>query len=195
MRKSKPAKKTARVAKSTPKPGTSRESADARRAKFVEALIVNGENITKAGVAAGFSPKTAASQGSRLLKDVKTQELLRRRRAELQVKLELTTENVLRSLAQAVHFDPRKLFKKDGTALLPHELDDDTAAAVNGMEVEILGGKVIGMKVKAVEKNAARDQAMKHLGLFKADNVQRNPLDGLPRETLKAIAERLRGQA
>jgi len=175
------------------KPGTTKEAAETRKRMFAEAYIANGENATDAARAAGFSAHTAGSQGSRLLKDLKVQALIAERRAQLLNKLELTTEAVLRNLAQAVYFDPRKLFHQDGRAKLPHELDDDTAAAINGMEVEVLGGKVTGMKFKAVEKNAARDQAMKHLGLFKADNTQRTLLGDVPREKLKAIVARLAG--
>lgn len=195
VRKTKPAKK-AIPAKARTKPGTSPASAANRHHAFIEAYLTNGGNATAAAQTAGYSPGPSARvQGSRLLADPNIAAKIKARQVKVAEKLELSTESVLRSLAQAVHFDPRKLFKEDGTAKLPHELDDDTAAAIGGIEFEAdpKTGKVISAKFKAVEKNAARDQAMKHLGMFKADNVQRNPLDGLPREVLKAIAERLRG--
>ena len=99
-------------------------------------------------------------------------------------KLELTTESVLRSLAQAVHFDPRKLYDEHGNLKPITELDDDTAMALSGVEVmEEFAGRgekreLMGYtkKVKWLDKNAARDQAMKHLGMFREDNNQHNPL-------------------
>jgi hypothetical protein len=36
--------------------------------------------------------------------------------------------------------DPRKLFRPDGTAIPPHEWDDDTALAVQGLEPAKDGG-------------------------------------------------------
>lgn len=174
-----------------------------RRKQFVEALLSNGRNATQAALAVGFSPKTAHSQGSRLLHHVEVQALLSERSAALASKYELTTENVIKSLAQAVHFDPRRLFRPDGTLKHPTELDDDTAAGLSSFEVteEFEGsGKDrlhIGYtkKVKWLDKNTAREQAMKHLGLFGEDNKQRNPLEGLTPATLKLMAEKLRGNA
>lgn len=44
--------------------------------KFAEAYVANGFNATKAAVTAGYSEKTAYSQGSRLLKNVEIQTLV-----------------------------------------------------------------------------------------------------------------------
>jgi len=116
-------------------------------------------------------------------------------------KLELTTESVLRSLAQAVHFDPRKLYDEHGNLKPITELDDDTAMALSGVEVmEEFAGRgekreLVGYtkKVKWLDKNAARDQAMKHLGMFREDNNQRNPLSDLPRDMIKDLVAKLGG--
>lgn len=43
---------------------------------FVTEYLRNGNNATQAAVAAGYSEKTAASQGSRLLKSVEIQQYL-----------------------------------------------------------------------------------------------------------------------
>ena len=42
--------------------------------------------------------------------------------------------------------------------------------------------------------NTAREQAMKHLGLYLEDNKQKSPLEGVSRETMKLIAEKLSGK-
>jgi phage terminase small subunit len=197
-----PGAKKVLVAKKKPlRAGNSAEAKEERRHAFVEALIANGESITKAGIACGFSPKTAASQGSRLLKEVKTQELLEKRRSQLRQKLELSTERTLQEVARLAYLDPRQLFNADGTTKPIHELDPDVAAAIAGVEItHEWSGKgedrrlvATSTKYKIADKNAALDKAMKHQGLYKADNLQRNPLEGLSRDTLKAIAERLGG--
>ena len=168
-------------------------SAEQRRKLFVEALLSNGENVTEAALAAGFSPKSAASQGSRLLKNVKTRQLIDSRRATLLEKARLTTEAVMENLAQALFFDPRKLLNEDGAPKALHELDADTAQALAGFEVtddysgtgdkrQITGRKV---KIRWLDKNAAREQAAKMLGMFERDNRQKiDPLSELLREVM-----------
>lgn len=107
---------------------------------------------------------------------------IEQRQNELAQKLELTTESTLRSLAQAIHFDPRKLYNPDGSMKAVIDLDDDTAMALAGFEMmEEYAGRgedraIIGhtKKVKWLDKNAARDQANKILGLYKKDNEQPN---------------------
>jgi phage terminase small subunit len=197
--KKKPAAKKA--AATVKKAGSSREGAATRRRLFVEAYLANGRNGTEAAIAAGFSPKTAGAQACELLKHPDVQTLVAARTEKLATKFELTTEAVLKNLAQAIYFDPRKLLKDDGSVKAISELDDDTAMALAGFEVtEEFSGRgqdreLVGFtkKLKWLDKNAAREQAMKHLGLYREDNKQRNPLDGLPREVLKDLVGRLKG--
>lgn len=188
----KPAKKTAKPSKARAKAGTSNEAAMERKIKFVEAYIANGENGTDAAIKAGFSPKGAGVTASRLLKDINVQTILRERRQKLADKFALNTENVIRNLACAVYFDPRKLYNADGSMKSIVDLDDETAAAITGIEiVEMPGEKgavpLFTRKVKWLDKNTAREQAMKHLGLFKQDNEQKG---GELAELVKLIQER-----
>lgn len=125
--------------------------------------------------------------------------MLQQRRKVVIEKMELTTERTLREIARLAYVDPRKFFHADGTPKEITELDDDTAAALAGMEVteEWVGsGKdrvKIGVtkKYKLADKNAALEKAMKHLGQYEQDNKQRSPLEGISRDALKAIVERL----
>lgn len=194
------AKKTAKPVAPKTKASSSKQAAADRRHAFVEAYITNGGNATQAALTAGFAPKSAYSQGHNLLKHHETIRMLEERRKNLAQKYELTTENVLKSLAQAVHFDPRRLYNADGSLKPVHELDEDTAMALSGFEVIEMGARKdedapIGVtkKVKWLDKNAARDQAMKHLGLFEKDNSQANHLGDVPREALKALVLKLGG--
>jgi phage terminase small subunit len=174
-------------ARRKPHPSQNRQATEQRTKVFIECLLSNGENITQAALDAGFSPKSAASQGSRLLKKVKVRAELDRRRAELLAEHKITTDAVWRSLRQSLFFDPRKLFQESGALRPVHQLDDDTAMGLAGLEVvEMAGGAAIGgpegivhvpmftKKVKWSDKNAARDQAARMLGMFSADNNQRN---------------------
>lgn len=180
-----------------PKASSSADAAQKRRKLFAEAYMTNGGNATQAAISAGFSAKTAGVTGHKLLKHAEISAMLKQRQTALAQKYELTTENVIRSLAQAVHFDPRKLYNEDGTMKAIHELDEDTAMALSGFEVvEEKGsgderGKVVGFtkKVKWLDKNAAREQAMKHLGLYLEDNKQKHPLSEMTDEQLSKYIE------
>lgn len=157
--------------------GTSKEAAEMRRKIFVNAYMANGQNATKAAIEAGYSKVSAQVTGSRLLDEPEVKRMLAERRAELVAKYELTTDMVLRSLVQELTFDPRKLFDSDGELIPVTELDDDTAAALTGMETVQIGSAdapVFIRKFKWGSKSAAREQAMKHLGLFEKDNKQRS---------------------
>lgn len=167
------------------KAGAGAASASARRTLFVEAYIANGNNATQAAIASGLSPKTAGSTGQRMLKHAEVQQKLAERQTQLAEKFSLRTEDVIRNLSQALYFDPRKLYRADGSLKAITELDDDTAAALAGLEVvEMAGGAKIttegGLqhvamftkKVKWLDKNVAREQAIKHLGLYERDNEQ-----------------------
>jgi phage terminase small subunit len=198
MPKNKPAPKPAPAKRA--KPGTNKEAAASRKKVFTEAYIANGGNATQAAITAGYSEATARQQGSRLLTDVDVQVALTARQEKLAAKFELTTEAVLKNLAQAIFFDPRKLYREDGSLKNVTELDDDTAMALAGFEVteekETVDGhrQVVGFtkKVKWLDRNTAREQAMKHLGQYREDNSQRNPLAEVPREALKALVDRLK---
>ena len=194
--------KTAKLAKKRSKAGNTQEDAEHRRKLFAEAYLTNGGNASQAAVSAGFSEKTAGAAGSRLLKHVAVSTLIQQRRKVVVEKMELTTERTLREIARLAYVDPRKFFHADGRPKEITELDDDTAAALAGMEVteEWAGtGKdrvQVGVtkKYKLADKNAALEKAMKHLGQYEKDNKQRSPLEGLSRDALKAIVEKLGGK-
>lgn len=138
------------------------------------------------------SDKTAGVEGCKLLKKPSVSAMLAAREKELQNKLELTTERVLKELARMAFVDIRKLYKEDGSLKAPHELDDDTAAALASIETEELfegrgeDREHVGTlrKVKIFSKSDAIRDAMKHLGLFEKHNKQvTDPIS----ELLKAL--------
>jgi phage terminase small subunit len=159
------------------KAGTSANAAAHRRQLFIEAYMANDGNATQAAIAAGFSPKTAKQQGSRLLTNVDVQRAISERQRELEDRYKLTTDELRRSLSQVIHFDPRRLYRPDGSLKDVTELDDDTAAALAGLEVMITADKegavITTKKLRWLDKNTARDQAMRYRGMFAKDNEQR----------------------
>jgi phage terminase small subunit len=187
---------TAKTKPGKAKAGTSKEGAESRRRLFVEAFVANGGNATEAAKAAGYSAASARYQGSKLLADPNVSQQIAARSEKLAKKYELTADLVTRSIVQELTFDPAKLYGPDGKLLQISELPEDVRMALQSVEFEQIGSldaPVYVRKVKFAPKAQAREQAMKHLGMFERDNKQRNPLEGVPRETLRAIAERLRG--
>lgn len=199
-----PAKKTsaksskvsAKPAQKPVKAGSGQAAAAAKRRVFADAYIANGGNATQAAIACGLSEKTAYSTGQRMLKHAEVAAQIAEKQQKLAQKYELTAESVIKSLAQAVHFDPRKLYYEDGSLKPITELDDDTAAALAGFEVmEETAGRgaqraVIGFtkKVKWLDKNTAREQAMKHLGLLKDRTEITGPNGGPLQLVMEQIA-------
>lgn len=175
------------------------EAIAVKEALFVDAYMANGCNAADAYRAAGYkasNPNVAKVEGCRMLQRPSVQERLETRRAEALAASKLTADEVLQSLARAVRFDPRKLFNEDGSLKPVHQLDAETADALAGIEVvEMAGGMKVDVndggsgsgdgvishvpmytkKVKWLDKNTARDQAMKHFGHYEVDNRQRAP--------------------
>lgn len=175
------------------KAGTSKASLQQRKTLFVDAYIATGENATQAAVIAGYKPGAGAEKaGYRMSKDVWVQTELAKRREAIAEKTGLTAERVLKELSRVVFFDARKMFDAKGNPVELTALDDDTAAAVQGLSVdEIWEGKGPTRKFigytktyRIAGKVEAISHAMKHLGLFEKDNRQQtDPI----RELLAAV--------
>jgi len=155
---------------------TSDRGATARRELFIAAYLGDAKkNGTKAAIAAGFSEKTAAQKANTLLHELAVKAAIEKAEQELLNKHRMTADSVLQELSRIVHFDIRKLYNPDGTLKGINELDDDTAAALSSFEIKEIkaDGTIIGLtrKVKGHDKNRAIESAMKHFGLFDADNT------------------------
>lgn len=178
--------------------GTGRRVSEARRKRFVDAYIANGQNGRQAAIAIGVRPEQAdAFSQYQLHKDERTMQMVKERVEELAKPYALTAQEVIASLARALRFDPRKLYHADGTLKSIDELDDDTALELAGHETEVVRRRgarreedeeVQVTKVKYPNKATARDQGMKHFGLYAKDNAQR-ATD--PEEVAAKIREKL----
>jgi phage terminase small subunit len=144
-----------------------------KQRRFCEEYLVD-LNATQAAIRAGYSEKTANEQGARLLAKVMVSTAITKGRQKLSTRLEITQERVLREYARLAFLDIRKAFDKDGNFLPIHQLDDDTAAAIAGLEVESLYAgrgadrECVGRlhKIKLSDKKGALDSVAKHLGLL-----------------------------
>ena len=133
-------------------------------------------NATAAYLRAGYGARgnSAEASASRLLRNVKVQNVIKLKQNEAARRCEVTAENVLGETSALAFSDIRKLFNANGSPKLIHELDHATAASISSIEVAEMRseGKVIGRvcKIKLWDKNSAQERLFKHLRLFDKDN-------------------------
>jgi phage terminase small subunit len=159
----------------------------AQQARFA-AEYIKDFNGRQAAIRAGYSPKSAQQQASRLLTLALVKQAIAPQRevavaarAEEINRMELSAERTRLEIARIAYFDPRKLFREDGKPKAIDELDPDTAAVVAGLEVleewegsgedRVLVGHI--KKWKLADKNSALEKAAKILGLYEKDNDQK----------------------
>ena len=131
--------------------------------RFAEEYVVDFHG-TKAAIRAGYSKKSARIQASKLLTNPNIASAVQFLNQKVSAKLELTSERVLQEIARICYADERKLYGPKGNRLKPHQLDDDTAAAIAGYEV-----KDGVLKVRFSSKTEALNMAGRYLKLFKED--------------------------
>ena len=128
-------------------------------------------NATQAAIRAGYSEKTAKSQGQRLLTDVDLQKLITQSMQKRSERVEVTSERVLAEIAKVAFSDVRKIFDESGALIRISDLDDEAAACIAGCEIVTVNrgeGEVEYVaKVKMADKLKALELAGKHLGLFR----------------------------
>jgi len=135
-------------------------------------------NATQAAERAGYSKRTANEQGARLLANVSVRSHIDKRREKQSENVGLTAERTIKEAMRLAFFDVRKLVDADGNPIPINKLDDDTAAAIAGLDIQEVklgeGGAIaVVKKYKIADKNSAIERLFKHLGLFEKDNTQR----------------------
>lgn len=148
-------------------------SLNARQEQFCQEYVATGQSM-KSAIAAGYSPASAHVQASDLLKNPKIQARIAEIKSPHLTKLGITQERVLQEVARLAFFDPRKLFHDDGSPRCISELDDDTAAAISGIDVldQYEGSgqsrEYVGTlkKYRVISKDSSLEKLMKYLGLL-----------------------------
>lgn len=145
-----------------------------REARFVDEYLkdLNGK---EAAIRAGYSARSAYRIAHELLQRPVVSAAMTAAMAARAERTGITVDRVLRELARVAFFDPRRLLNADGTPKQISDLDDDTAAALAGMDVtEEWAGTgadrvMVGVtkKFKLPNKVEALALAMKHLGMLR----------------------------
>jgi len=132
-------------------------------------------NATESAIKAGFSEKTASSQGSRLLKNVKVKAYIDEQLRQRAEKLDITPNRILEELGHIAFFNISNIY--DGMTLKEiSDLPKDVTRAIQSVKtrVEKTDGDTFAevMEVKSNDKLRAIELLMKHMGMFAVDNEQ-----------------------
>jgi phage terminase small subunit len=165
-----------------------------KQERFVAEYLID-LNATAAYKRAGYVAEGHGAEvnASRLLSNAEVAASIAAKQQKLADKYELTADLVVRSIVQELTFDPAKLYGADGNLLKITELPEDVRMALTSVEFEQIGNPdapVFVRKVKWAQRQGAREQAMKHLGMFEKDNEQRNPVGELSEAALQRFIER-----
>lgn len=138
-----------------------------KRQTFVEEYLID-LNAAQAAIRAGYSDKCAAVTGCRLLSDANVSLAIARAKAERSKRTHVSQDKIVRELARLSFFDIRKLYNEKGVLIPIHELDDDTAAAICGVDVVSVGGEdfVDTKKIKIIDKKGSLELLGRHLVMF-----------------------------
>lgn len=142
-----------------------------KQARFVAEYLVD-LNATQAAIRAGYSRKTASSQGERLLRNAEIAKAVAVSTSRQLARIELTADMVKERLRLIGFQDIRQLFDELGNLRPVHGLSDEAAVMVAGVEVikknAAAGDGIIDTvhKVKVVDPVKALEMLAKHFGLL-----------------------------
>lgn len=142
-----------------------------KQRRFVAEYLID-LNATQAAVRAGYSRRTAVKIGSENLTKPDIAREIQRAMDERAARTGVTAERVLREIAAIAFLDIRKAFNTDGSMKPLDQLDDETAAAIAGLEVyeelDQEGVVVLGRvkKLKLSDKIGALTLLARHLGML-----------------------------
>lgn len=158
-----------------------------KQRRFCEEYLID-LNGTQAAIRAGYSAKTARSQGQRMLTNVDIQEFLSKLQKANREKTEITRERVLSELGSILNarisdyvvFDGKNVIFKDFTELTEEQLKaiESIKQTKNGVELKLHG------------KNWTIERICKMLGFDKPMNIEFSQLND---ESLDLIINKLIG--
>jgi len=146
-----------------------------KQQRFVSEYLANGLNATRAAISAGYSEKTAKSQGARLLTNVDIASAVGLKTEKALVKADLSVEKTLDFVARMAFFDVKDLFEDDGSLKLIKDMSPEARTVIAGLEVtELFDGETgeqkhaIGLlkKIKLSDRRGALDMLMRYHALY-----------------------------
>lgn len=158
---------------------------DERQIKFVEEYI-KSLNATDAAIKAGYSEKTARSQGSRLLTNVDIQEAIQKAKIERQERANIDADYVLKRLVEIDQMDVLDIMDDQMKIKPVNEWPKVWRQYVVNLEnLELSDGEGCYKKIKWPDKVKNLELLGKHVsvGAFK-DKIEHSGANGAPLEVI-----------
>jgi phage terminase small subunit len=156
-----------------------------KQERFIEEYLID-LNATQAAIRAGYSEKTARSQGQRLLTNVDIQEAIQKAMNKRSKRTEITQDRVLQELAKVAFADIKDFvsFRTEKTvmdydsegepvAAYSHVIDLKNSDEIDGAVISEVSLKDGQLKFKLHDKMKALQDIGRHLGMF-TDNSNVN---------------------
>jgi phage terminase small subunit len=145
-------------------------------------------NATEAALRCGYSPKTAYSQGHRLLQDPDIKARIQALEARRSHRVQLAADEVLTELAAIVRANVQHFTTNEqGELVLAEGAPADAFKAIASVKRKIRIVKLnevttteIDIEFRLVDKVRGIDMAMKHLGIAGAERHELTGKDGSP---------------
>lgn len=143
------------------------------REAFCREYVID-KNGNRAAIAAGFAKTGARQKAWSLLQEPAVQKRIVELTKRLLHKTDITAERVMLELARLAFSDVRGLYDEHGNLKPVHELDDDQAAAIAGLDIETStseDGKrsIRTTKVRRTDKTQALQTLARHFKLVGTD--------------------------
>ena len=146
--------------------------------------ILSGMDAKAAYIAAGYKARgaTAEVNASRLLRNAKVKAAIEKVQKRAADKAEITQQRILEEEGQLAFLNPQGLVNEKGKLLDLHELPEDVARAIAGLEVVRKNDGSLKYKYRFTDKGKSLERLSRHLGMY---NDKLNL--GFTAETLNAI--------
>lgn len=156
-----------------------------RQERFVAEYLVD-LNATQAAIRAGYSRKTAGSQGQRLLKNVETARAIAAANERRKHEVQITAGEVLNELRRIGLADLSQAFDANGALRPLDQIPLDVRQSIAGVDIDELSEgrgdakEIVGQtkKVRFHDKLKALELLGKHLRLFR-DVVEHDVTDAM----------------
>jgi hypothetical protein len=166
--------------------------------RFAQHYSLHGSS-SKAAKESGFH----AHRGAQLLRKPEIVKRIQELNAEQFAHVGVTAETIKGELARVAFASARDLFDEDGKMIAPHELSDDVAATIAGIDVEVRkeASGTFGtphreyqvVKVRRVDKMAALGLLARHFKIVGAEDDGVNALANALADRLNAAKRRING--
>ena len=163
---------------------------------FVQEYLVD-LNASKAAVRAGYSKKTAFRIGAENMQKPAIKSAIQEYMEQREARTQIAADTVVIELAKIGFANMQDYFKEGFSIRDIQALPREHAAAIQEVTIDETvtddGVTVRRVKFKLLDKRAALVELGKHLGIFEANNRQKNPADAIAAVIAEIQANSKRG--